>query len=77
MAKKAKKTPKQLEQEIQRLILQRFGKDTRFLLMGFQREDGMSDFMSNDSNSMFSYGSILFGRFCETLLVEENEQQSK
>jgi hypothetical protein len=79
MKKKAKKTPKQLEREIQRLILQRFGKDTRYLLMGVRSEDGAADFMTNDANLMFSYGAILLGRFCELTLDagKEDEQKSK
>lgn len=74
MKKKAKKTPEQLEREIEALILERYGPETKFLLNAVESGTCYSNFLTNSAPFMFQYGAILFGRFCEDFLIEIDEQ---
>lgn len=65
MPKKAKKSPEQLEHEIEALILERYGNECKFLLNVVEYKTGYSNSLTNDALYMFDYGAILLGRFCE------------
>lgn len=72
--KKPNKTPKQLEEEIEALILERYGSDCIFLLQAVDWKTGYSNSLTNDTMYMFNYGAILFGRFCEDVVKELHER---
>jgi hypothetical protein len=77
MKKKVKKTPEELEQEIEALILERYGSDCKFLLNAVEWKTGYSNSLTNDTLYMFDYGAILLGRFCEDVVKDLHERANK
>ena len=60
--KKSKKTNKQLEKEIEKLVIKRYGEGSQFLLMAAECNSAYTNFLSSSPSFFLVYGSILLGQ---------------
>lgn len=66
--KKSKKTNEQLDEEIKNLVIKRYGEGSSFLLIASEGKSCYTNFLSNNSQFFFMYGSIMLGEFCKVSL---------